>query len=293
MITSRGARSRVEPRVVVAGDENRLTGYAALPLHHNPYVDEFGEPALAAGAVRPAPGTYHVVFDSPDRAGAGSFRFRFWIDDISPPTAKLIRRTVPVGEPLRVRVGDAGSGVDARSIEATLGGRTVAARLHGDELRIPTRSLAPGRYRLRVEVADHQETRNNENVPRILPNTRVLSTHRDDPPRRVVSRSLRPGLLGRRQRVEVALNALDELVVVRRDDPQLRLAPLAVAPTPGIRTHDARDPRPFGGDNHQDAEREQDDPRPAHAMDSTRPVVAERSARPRRVPSPRNPRGGR
>jgi hypothetical protein len=176
VITSRGARSRVEPRVVAAGDENRLTGYAALPLHHNPYVDEFGEPALAAGAVRPAPGTYHVVFDSPDRAGAGSFRFRFWIDDVTPPTAKLTRRAVAAGEPLRVRVGDAGSGIDARSIEATLGGRTVSARLHGDELRIPTRSLAPGRYRLRVELADHQETRNNENVPRILPNTRVLTT---------------------------------------------------------------------------------------------------------------------
>jgi hypothetical protein len=116
------------------------------------------------------------VFDSPDRAGAGSFRFRFWIDDISPPTAKLTRRAVAAGDPLRVRVGDAGSGIDARSIEATLGGRTVAARLHGHEIRIPTQSLAPGRYRLRVELADHQETRNNENVPRILPNTRVLTT---------------------------------------------------------------------------------------------------------------------
>lgn len=175
VITSRGARSRVEPRVVVAGDENRLTGYAALPLHHNPYVDEFGEPTLAAGAIRPAPGIYHIVFDSPDREGAGSFRFRFWIDDVSPPGAKLTRRTVAAGEPLRVRVGDAGSGIDARSIEATLGGREVTARLQGDEIRIPTRSLAPGRYRLRVELADHQETRNNENVPRILPNTRVLT----------------------------------------------------------------------------------------------------------------------
>jgi hypothetical protein len=28
---------------------------------------------------------------------------------------------------------------------------------------------------LRVEVADYEETRNNENVTRILPNTRVLS----------------------------------------------------------------------------------------------------------------------
>ena len=40
---------------------------------------------------------------------------------------------------------------------------------------VPTASLAPGRHRLRVELSDYQETRNMENVARILPNTRVVS----------------------------------------------------------------------------------------------------------------------
>ena len=175
VITSRGKGSRVEPRIVVAGDENRLTGYAALPLNHNPYVDEFGETSLASAALRPAVGTYYVVFDSPDRASAGSFTFRFWIDDSTPPRAKLLSRTVTLGQTFRVRVSDAGSGVDPTSIEATFGSRAVAAQLNGSEIRIPTTPLTAGRQRLRVTVADYEETRNNENVAKILPNTRVLS----------------------------------------------------------------------------------------------------------------------
>jgi hypothetical protein len=175
VITRRGPGSKVEPRVVAGGDENRLTGYVALPLNHNPYVAEFGEPVLAAAAVRPAPGTYHVVFDSPTKVGAGTYRFRFWIDDVTPPRATLLSRATRSGDPFRVRVQDAGSGVDPGSIRARLDGRTVTAHLRGSEIRIATGGLAPGRHRLRVELADYQETRNDENVTRILPNTRVLS----------------------------------------------------------------------------------------------------------------------
>ncbi|RIL06592.1 hypothetical protein DCC79_15345, partial [bacterium] len=102
-IVGRGPGSRVEPRVVRGGDENRLTGYAALPFDQNPYVTDFGSPVPAAGAIRPAPGTYYVVFDSPTAAGAGSFRFRFWIDDVKPPAATIVSRSVRRGDPIRVR----------------------------------------------------------------------------------------------------------------------------------------------------------------------------------------------
>ena len=59
VIIHRGRGSRVEPRVVAGLDENRLTGYAGLPINHNPYMDEFhaadarGRSALAdPGGVR-------------------------------------------------------------------------------------------------------------------------------------------------------------------------------------------------------------------------------------------------
>jgi subtilisin family serine protease len=175
VVLSRGRGSRVEPRVVVAGDEDRLTGYAALPLNHNPYVDEFGDPSPVAGAVRPRAGLYHVVFDSPGRSGAGPFRFRFWVDDGIPPSARLAGRTVRAGEPVEARVADTGSGIDPTSLEATFDGRETTVRLRGASVRIGTIGLAPGRHRLRLQLSDYQETRNNENVTRILPNTRVVS----------------------------------------------------------------------------------------------------------------------
>jgi subtilisin family serine protease len=175
VVTQRGPGSRVEPRIVTAGDENRLTGYPALPVNLNPYVDEFGGPTLVAGAIQPKPGTYQVVFDSPTRATAGSFRFRFWMNDTTPPRAQLASATVRAGSPIRIRVGDPGAGVDPASIEATIDGRPVRATLRGDAVVVPTGSLAAGVHRLRVELADYQETRNMENVARILPNTRMLS----------------------------------------------------------------------------------------------------------------------
>nr|MBA3376547.1 S8 family serine peptidase [Actinomycetota bacterium] len=76
VVTGSAAGTHVEPRVVSGLDENRLTGYAGLPVHHNPYLDGFRSPVLAAGALSPLPGEYAVVFDSPARAGAGRFTFR-------------------------------------------------------------------------------------------------------------------------------------------------------------------------------------------------------------------------
>jgi hypothetical protein len=160
--------------VVAEGNENRLTGYPALPVNLNPYVDEFGGPTLVAGAIHPKPGTYHVVFDSPSSAGAGTFRFRFWINDVTPPAATIISRTVRVGSAVRVRVRDAGAGVDPRSLEATVDGRRTRVSLRNGIVAVSTAGLAAGQHRLRIELADYQETRNMENVARILPNTRVV-----------------------------------------------------------------------------------------------------------------------
>ncbi len=176
VITSREPGVRVQPRVVVAGDENRLTGYAALPLDHNPYLTTFGNPVLAAGALRPAPGAYDLVFDSSTRAGAGRFTFRYWIDDFTPPSLRLVSRAIERGQPLRARARDSGSGVYPESVVAEVNGALRDATLSDGILRIEIGKLRPGRHRLRLQVSDYQETRNTENVPQILPNTRVLET---------------------------------------------------------------------------------------------------------------------
>jgi subtilisin family serine protease len=176
VILSRGRGVTVEPRVIVAGDESRLTGATALPVNANPYQETLGEPVLAAGAIRPLPGTYDLVFDSATPAGAGSFTFRWWVDDVTPPQAKLVTRSLASGARLRIHVSDAGSGIDPASIALSIDGRERGVTPRGGVISLPTTGLARGRHRLRLQLADYQETRNMENVLRILPNTRVLQT---------------------------------------------------------------------------------------------------------------------
>ena len=158
----------------MAGDENRFTGYAALPLYLNPYLATLGEPVLVAGALRPRPGTYDIVFDSRNAAGAGAYAFRFWIDDTRPPAAKAragARATQRAGRRSRHRRG---SGVDPHTATATIDGKERTTTWVAAALRISTQGLFPGKHRLRLQVSDYQESRNTENVPPILPNTRVL-----------------------------------------------------------------------------------------------------------------------
>jgi hypothetical protein len=176
VITSRAPGSRVEPRVVAGLDENRLTGFAALPVVYNPYLDQFRDLVPAAGALSPVPGEYALVFDSGTRSGAGRFTFRYWVNDVTPPTVHIRTRTVSRGAPLRIAASDAGSGVYPGSIEARVDGDDVRATFRDGIVSVPTAGLARGTHRLRISVSDYQETKNTENVARILPNTRTVST---------------------------------------------------------------------------------------------------------------------
>ena len=118
---------------------------------------------------------YEFVFDSATRAGAGRFAFRFWVNDVTPPTLRVATRVVRAGAPLRVLATDAGSGVYSPSIVATVDGDPRSASFRRDVLSVSTSGLAPGTHRLRLRVSDYQETKNTENVARILPNTRTLT----------------------------------------------------------------------------------------------------------------------
>ena len=175
VITQHGSGVRVEPRVVAALDENRLTGYAGLPVNRNPYMDTFHEPVLAAGVLSPLSGEYAVVFDSAARAGAGPFTFRYWVNDVKPPVLRLRTPGVDAGEPVLVSVTDAGAGVYPESIRIVLDDSSRSGTLRGGLLSISTDGLSAGTHRLRLRVSDYQESKNTENVARILPNTRTVT----------------------------------------------------------------------------------------------------------------------
>jgi subtilisin family serine protease len=176
VITRHGPGVSVEPRIVFAGDERRLTGYASLPYNLNPYLRGFGDLVYAAGVILPAAGSYDVVFDSRSAARAGSFSFRYWLNDTTPPSAVLRTAQVARGRPVVVAVSDRASGVDGASLVVRIDGNDRSARFGDGQIQIPTTGLAPGRHELRLQVSDYQETRNMENVGIILPNTRILTT---------------------------------------------------------------------------------------------------------------------
>jgi subtilisin family serine protease len=169
-IVRRGPGVDVEPRIVRGRHENRLAGYAALPLHVNPYLPQFGQSAPVAGVIRPAAGAYDVVFDSPSPSGAGAFRFRVWVDDRTPPA--VIVPALARGGRLRVRVSDSGAGVDPRSLTSSVDGGSRQVAYGAGVATVNVSGLARGRHTLVLQVSDYQEAKNNENVLRVLPNTR-------------------------------------------------------------------------------------------------------------------------
>jgi hypothetical protein len=164
----------VSPRLVLAGDENRLTGFTALPVNDNPY-QLYGVVEPVVGAIAPAVGQYDVVFDTPAGARPGKFTFRVWINDVTPPAARLLTRTVRRGSPIRVALTDAGSGVDPRSIVLSVDGSRPRFTFKKGVLSVPSTGLTAGKHQLRLVVSDYQEAKNMENVGPILPNTRFVA----------------------------------------------------------------------------------------------------------------------
>lgn len=180
VVTGTAKGAEIYPRVVSAGDENRLTGMAGLPVDLNPYRNDFGSPTPAAGAVRPLPGLYDIVFDTPSRAKAGSFSFRYWVDDVTPPSVRLLTPSLASGRnaKLLLAVTDAGAGVDPAALTVKVDDVSVDTTYDSATGRATATvaGLVPGKHTLSVSAADYQETRNMEDVPGVLPNTRTLTT---------------------------------------------------------------------------------------------------------------------
>src|SRR5262249_49560376 len=105
------------------------------------------------------------------------FTFRFWVNDVTAPSIRLLSSRIRHGQPLQLALADAGSGVDPGSLRTAIDGHDRTPHLGADgSLTVPGDLLRPGRHSLVVSVADYQEAKNMEDVPPILPNTRVLRT---------------------------------------------------------------------------------------------------------------------
>lgn len=171
-VTAHERGVNLQPRIVVGQDENRLAGATALPFDANPYRTAFGEARPVSGVILPQAGTYSVIFDSTAGSRRGTFTFRFWIGDTTPPAIRVLREA---GDRLLVRVRDAGAGVDPASLHATIDGRTRRITFARGIAAVGVAGVAPGQHTLVFRAADYQETKNNETVlTGALPNTRTI-----------------------------------------------------------------------------------------------------------------------
>ena len=157
------------PHVVEAGDENHLAGYPGLPEALNPYLKSFGQPRPVAGAILPGAGAYDIVFDTRSAASAGRFTFRFWRNDTTPPALRLVSARHGL---VTVAATDRGSGIDSRSISATVDGHQASVRFAGGRI---TFRAQPGSHDVVVTASDLQELKNMEDVVKIKPNTSTLT----------------------------------------------------------------------------------------------------------------------
>jgi hypothetical protein len=176
VVTSQGSGVSISPRVVFPGDENHLLGAPGLPFDNDPYQPNVGDPEPVVGALAPSSRTYDVVFDTRSRAVAGSFTFRLWFNDRTPPTLKLLTPTVTPPKLLLVSATDAGSGVDPASIVARIDNVKIQSGWANGRVGVDVSSVSKGRHTLDLSVSDYQEAKNMESFGPILPNTRELKT---------------------------------------------------------------------------------------------------------------------
>jgi hypothetical protein len=186
--SSRG--SLISPFFLGSKDENSVQGYVGTPTNINGLTLGYRLPIGAAGAIFAQPGTYYVSVDSgrdefTNNRLAGTFRLRSWINDLRPPTFRVLTTRVTAGRPtIAVQVLDSGAGVDPYSLTMNYGRVLIAAAAYDPFSGVALFPLPPaapklpaGRLRTVFQTSDYQEAKNADVFGRdLMPNTRISAT---------------------------------------------------------------------------------------------------------------------
>jgi minor extracellular serine protease Vpr len=182
--------SAIDPWVLGAPDENTVQGQGGTPVNVNALTFDYGLPVGAAGVVFPRLKRFWVAVDSPNdeytgRSLRGRFVLRYWVNDLRPPSIRLLTKRVAAGRPtLVVRVRDAGAGVNPLSLligyRRVLVGASLYDPISGIAVfALPSQAprLAPGRTTADLVASDYQEAKNLQTFGRnVMPNTRFSRT---------------------------------------------------------------------------------------------------------------------
>ncbi|MDX6472312.1 MAG: minor extracellular serine protease Vpr, partial [Gaiellaceae bacterium] len=185
-IVSETPGARVDPFYLGAQDENTVQGFAGTPIDVNALTAGYLSPIGAAGASFPLQQRFFVAVDSgrdpfDGHSLAGSYTLNSWVDDVTPPSIRLLTTRVAAGRPTIVlKVQDSQAGVDPSSLTVGYSGVLVGATTYDRKSGIalfPLPGGAPalrsGSVELRLVAADYQEAKNIDTIgPSILPNTR-------------------------------------------------------------------------------------------------------------------------
>ena len=177
--------SLIDPFVLGSKDENDVQGYAGVPTDVNSLTYDSQIDIGAAGAQYPRQGTYYVSVDSradpfTNKPLKGKYLLNAWVDDVTPPSLKLLTTRVNAGRPLIVaRALDGGAGVDPLSLVFAYGGVLVGASAYDPVtglavFGLPDQApkLKPGSTHTIMEASDYQESKNIDTVGSdLLPNT--------------------------------------------------------------------------------------------------------------------------
>ena len=180
----------IHPWFMGSLDENDVLGYAGIPVNVNETLPDFLYSLGASGGVFLPPGKYYVSVDSgrdlfTGRPLAGKYTLRSWVNDVKPPTVRVLTTKLSTGRPTIVaKVTDAKSGVDPMSLQLFFGPtghqESVRATLFDPDTGIAAFSipreataLFEGPQFMTVVASDFQESKNISESANPLPNTRI------------------------------------------------------------------------------------------------------------------------
>ncbi len=174
--------SRVVPLLLRGRDENNLVGESGLPLDVGPISFTSGTVEPSAGLWWAPSGEYTVAVDSGSRRGEGRYRLRVWLNDLTPPSIVPLTRHVRAGRPsvVRLRITDAQSGVDPRTLIGELGTQAPEPLGYDQRTRVATLvlpPLRPGTYTLAAFAADYAQTKDVLDYAPGPSNTTVIRFH--------------------------------------------------------------------------------------------------------------------
>jgi minor extracellular serine protease Vpr len=188
-VVGRVAGVQIDPFYLGALDENTVQGFAGTPVDVNALTYDYLDPISAAGSSFPRQQTFYVAVDSgrdrfTGKRLAGPYLLRSWVNDVTPPSLKLLTTRVAAGRPTIVaRSLDTQSGVDPLSLTIGYKGVLVGAASYDPISGIavfPLPASAPtlktGKITLGLESSDFEEAKNVDTTgTAIMPNTRFAT----------------------------------------------------------------------------------------------------------------------